>query len=232
MFTRRNEIDSKNKLSLRKICVALCDDIKATDWMIELRYFIKVAIIPTFLITSSLFIFDYEEPFTIGFLVGSFLWLMYTSYGTTHESRKMKINDIVWCLDPYMFDNPPSPSRQNLSLKHNLNIKEFTVLSMIQRLHLIFGMLFTVIMIDVIIQGIRYPHLDEMELIWYYILGAIIVFYFYTSGVHQDIKLHFICVVPTFNKLLWRYTIYVFLFLLINVTLLYLSTFYIIRLII
>jgi len=90
-------MNSNIKISLHKVLVTLWDDMKNTDWRIEFRYFVTVAIIPSIVIITGLYIFNYDQPLFIGFILGWFCWLTYTSYGTTHESRK-KILKILFTV--------------------------------------------------------------------------------------------------------------------------------------
>lgn len=83
----KSTIDCCNKISMIKIFSALKEDLKATNWMIEFRYFITVAVVPSIVIITILMIFNDDDPFIIGSVLGWLMWLSYTSYGTTHESK-------------------------------------------------------------------------------------------------------------------------------------------------
>jgi len=163
----KNINNSNIRISVLKISDALWEDLKGTDWRIEFRYCMTVAIVPTILIMAGIFI--YTGEFRIEWILPAwFSWLIYTS-GTTHESRKANINDIFWCIEPFIHPSLPSMTRLNLLINHNLNIKEFAVLYVIQRLYLILGILLlcTVVCAILILQ---LPHVDENQLIVLYIL--------------------------------------------------------------
>jgi len=223
-----NTNNTNIKISMHRISGVFWEDLKATNWMVEFRYFMTVAVAPSILIIMGLFIFNYDEPLFIGFILGWLLWLIYTSCGTTHESRKKNISDIFWCIDPYMYPSLPSLTRQSLLIKHSLNIKEFVVFSAIQRLHLILGVLLMFAVFDIILM-LQRPHLNENQFLGLYSVGIISSLAFFTGGVHEDMKLHYIKVVPEVKKNLWKYTFFVFLYSLVGITVMYLSVAFIIR---
>lgn len=226
----KNTTDSCVKISMSKILTALKEDYKNTDWNIEFRYFMTVAVVPSTVIIAILFIFNDDDPFIMGSILGWLFWLIYTSCGTTHESRKKNINDILWCVDPYMFPSLPSLARQNLLIKYSLNRNEFTLFSIIQRLHLIFGVFFMFVLIDVALM-IQYPHLDADQFIGLYFIGGIGALSFFAGGYFEDMKLHYIKIYPEAKIFLWKYTFYVFLYSLIGMFILCLPVIYLIRII-
>jgi len=216
------------KISVLKIFSALREDFEATNWKIESRYFFIVAVIPSILIITGMLIFNVDASYTIGLLPGWFGWLIYTSCGTTHESRRKNICDIFWCIDPYMSPSLPSLTRQNLLIKHYLNLKEFILFSAIQRLHLILGVLLIFAVLD-LYHILLHPQTNEDTYIFIYMIGGIGALAFFTGGVHEDMKLHYIKVVPEVKKNLWKYTFFVFLYSLVGITVMYLSVAFIIR---
>jgi len=225
-----NTTNSNIKISVQKISSALQADFKATNWMTELRYFFIVVVIPSILIMTGMLIFNVDASYTIGLLPGWFGWLIYTSCGTTHESRRKNICDILWCIDPYMFPSLPSLTRQNLLMKHYLNLKEFILFSAIQRLHLILGVLLIFAVLD-LYHILLHPQTNEDTYIFIYMIGGIGALAFFTGGVHEDMKLHYMKVAQETKKFLWKYTFFVFLYSLISITVIYLSVFFIIRLV-
>jgi len=213
-----------------KIFSALKEDFKATNWMIEFRYFITVAVVPSIVSITILVIINDDDPFMMGSVLGWLMWLLYTSYGTTHESRKKNIRNIFWCIDPYVYPCLPSLTRQSLLIKHNLNHKEFTVFSLIQRLHLIFGVLLMFVLVDMALVK-QYPHLDENQFIGLYFFGGIVALAFFAAGYFDDMKTHYIKVAQEAKKFLWKYTFLVFIYSSIAITVLYFSVFSVIRLV-
>jgi len=217
---------------MKKIVRVLDDDFRSTDWKIEFRYFITVAVFPAFFIIVILFIANDEDPILMGVLPGWLAWLLYTSCMTTHEERKKNIKNIIWCIEP--IDNleefTPSESRKNLVLKHGLNIREFVLFSMIQRLYVIFGLLLTMALFTITLLTER-PHLAENQLIGVYVMGVIFVLTLFTMGVHADTKIHFVNVFSIKKKYLWKYTFFVFISCMVFATVLYMSIYYLIRMI-
>jgi hypothetical protein len=148
---------------------------------------------------------------------------------TSHEARKRDVRNIIQCLDPLPeFDDlRPSISRQKLILKHKLNIKEFTMLAIIQRLHVILG--FLLFSVSIHIWSIIENFDDPTFQIGMYIFGIIGALFFISVGCYEDMKFHFFSVVPTDKKTLWIYTFFVFLICLVGITILYLPVYFIAR---
>jgi hypothetical protein len=151
---------------LNKIKHVLLEEIKANDWIIDLRYFTIIALTPAVAIALIVWPFNDIElmhNFILTFSISSLLWAINVSF-TSNEWRKRNIKDILACLDPLdevleaVFRSNRllyTTLKNEIVLKYKLNLRDFVIISMIQRVH----MLFTgfVISIFIIYHFMTYP---------------------------------------------------------------------------
>jgi len=78
---------------------------------------------------------------------------------------------------------------------------------------------------------LTHPHLDESQWRFVYIIFGIGTLIYFVSGCFEDMKLHYVEVVPEAKKFLWRCAFYVFLFTSVSIAILYFPVFFIIRLV-
>ncbi len=140
-----NSPDGQRLSSLQKIKGALLEQLKTTNWMVELRYFLTITLgisLPWILFIK---IFD-GDPDDVGMAVtaGVVIWVCNVAF-TNRFLRENEKNyrSILWCIFPerYPFDEAQEREYrtyvQDLVRKHGLNLKEVIVLSMIQHLYVI-----------------------------------------------------------------------------------------------
>ncbi|MBT9160701.1 MAG: hypothetical protein DDT26_01991 [Dehalococcoidia bacterium] len=139
-----NSPDGQSLSSLQKIKGALLEELKSTNWMAEIRYFLIITLSVLLLTILIIKIFD-GDPDLVGMAVavGVSLWVLNRGF-TTRFLREDKKNyrSIIWCIWPeryYPFDEAQEREYktyvQDLVRKHGLNLKEHIVLSMIQALY-------------------------------------------------------------------------------------------------
>lgn len=174
---------NESKISYKKVKDVLIQNIKSTDWLIELRYFLTVFVISLTAVMGYMIIILRENvlfAFTIGVVIGFGLWSFNMSY-TAHELRKKNINHIICTLEPMLYHEialyRKIISRIRLIEEFRPSLNEYVAIIVIKRLYMPLSALITsmIMTYNLNILSVALPNVTPMTSMYAVLFGGLFV---------------------------------------------------------